>query len=122
MASKKIKESEGYLTFQIINTIIMIFVCLVTLYPFWYLIAQSFSSEQAIIQGKVTIFPVDFNLTTYISVIKQGDFLKFYGNTVVYSVIGTALSIFFSACLAYPLSKPQLRLNKFLTPFVIFTM
>ncbi|MCQ2579582.1 MAG: carbohydrate ABC transporter permease [Treponemataceae bacterium] len=100
----------------------MVLICIATLYPFLYLVAQSFSSEQAIIQGKVTIFPVDFNLTTYISVIKQGDFLKFYGNTVVYSVIGTALSIFFSACLAYPLSKPQLRLNKFLTPFVIFTM
>lgn len=116
------RETTRYQIFQICNNALMVLICIATLYPFLYLVAQSFSSEQAIIQGKVTIFPVDFNLTTYISVIKQGDFLKFYGNTVVYSVIGTALSIFFSACLAYPLSKPQLRLNKFLTPFVIFTM
>ena len=115
-------ETSRYQMFQIFNNVLMVLICIATLYPFLYLVAQSFSSEQAIIQGKVSIIPVDFNLTTYISVIKQGEFLKFYGNTIIYSIIGTALSIFFSACLAYPLSKPQLKLNKFLTPFFIFTM
>ena len=115
-------ETSRYQMFQIFNNVLMVLICIATLYPFLYLVAQSFSSEQAIIQGKVSIIPVDFNLTTYISVIKQGEFLKFYGNTIIYSIIGTSLSIFFSACLAYPLSKPQLKLNKFLTPFFIFTM
>ncbi len=122
MASKKIKESAGYLTFQIINTIIMIFVCLVTLYPFWYLIAQSFSSEQAITQGLVKFFPIDFNITTYVSVLKKGDFLKSYGNTLLYTFIGTISSIVLSCCMAYPLSKENLKGSKFLLKFIIFTM
>lgn len=121
MASK-IKESAGYLTFQIINTIIMIFVCLVTLYPFWYLIAQSFSSEQAITQGLVKFFPIDFNITTYVSVLKKGDFLKSYGNTLLYTFIGTISSIVLSCCMAYPLSKENLKGSKFLLKFIIFTM
>ena len=53
----KVRESAGYLVFKCINTIIMILVCIATLYPFLYLVAQSFSSEQAIMQGKVGIIP-----------------------------------------------------------------
>lgn len=116
------RESQGYRVFTVFNNIIMIIICFLTLYPFLYLVAQSFSSEQAIMQGKVSIIPVEFNITTYKKVLEKGEFLKFYKNTLVYSVIGTFLSIFFSSCLAYPLSKKQLRLNRFFTPFIIFTM
>jgi putative aldouronate transport system permease protein len=116
------RESRGYYIFQIINTFIMIFVCAITLYPFLYLVAQSFSSEQAIIQGKVSIIPVEFNITTYVSVLKKGDFIRYYLNTFKYTIVGTFFSIFLSMFLAYPLSKPELKLNKFIAPFIIFTM
>lgn len=116
------RESKGYRVFQVFNTLIMIAISAVTLYPFLYLIAQSFSSERAIIKGLVNIIPVDFNLTTYISVIKKGDFQKYYLNTLVYTFIGTTLSVLFSSMLAYPLSKKDLRFGGFLSKFIIFTM
>lgn len=118
----KIKVSTGYRVFQVFNTIIMILVCIITLYPFLYLVAQSFSSESAIVQGLVKLWPVEFNLTTYKSVISKGDFIRYYGNTILYAVIGTVGSLLFSAMLAYPLSKPELRLNKIAAPLIIFTM
>ncbi|MCQ2517334.1 MAG: carbohydrate ABC transporter permease [Lachnospiraceae bacterium] len=118
----KVKDSWQYRVFKVINVIIMLIICAATLYPFLYLVAQSFSSEAAIIKGQVSIFPVDFNLTTYRSVLMKGDFLNYYKNTILYAVIGTFFSVFFSALLAYPLSKSTLRLNKFFTPFIIFTM
>lgn len=118
----KIKESKSYKVFKVFNTILMIIIAMVTLYPFLYLVAQSFSAEAAIIKGQVTIFPVDFNLVTYKSVIAKGDFQRYYLNTVIYAVTGTIASLFTSSILAYPLSKPHLRLNKFFGPFIIFTM
>lgn len=118
----KIKENTGYKVFLVINTIIMILISVATLYPFLYLVSQSFSSEKAIIEGHVSLIPKGFNLKTYAYVLKTGDFLKFYKNTIVYTLIGTVVSLFFSSMLAYPLSKPELRGMKFLTPFVIFTM
>ncbi|NLO84855.1 MAG: carbohydrate ABC transporter permease [Clostridiales bacterium] len=117
-----VRESTGYRIFTVFNTILMIIICAVTLYPFLYLVAQSFSSEQAIIQGKVSIIPVEFNITTYQSVLAKGDFQRYYLNTIIYTIIGTVLSLFTTALLAYPLSKKHLRLNKFFTPFIIFTM
>lgn len=118
----KVKESWQYRVFQVFNVIIMLLVCAATLYPFLYLVAQSFSSEAAIIKGEVSLLPVDFNLVTYKSVLSKGDFLNYYKNTILYAVFGTVLSVFFSAMLAYPMSKPNLKLNKFFVPFVIFTM
>lgn len=118
----KVKESWQYRVFQVFNVIVMSLICIATLYPFLYLVAQSFSSEAAIIKGLVSIIPVDFNLVTYKSVLSKGDFLGYYKNTIIYAVVGTVLSVFFTAMLAYPMSKPNLRLNKVLVPFVIFTM
>lgn len=118
----KVRESAQYKVFKVFNTIIMLIISAATLYPFLYLVAQSFSSESAIVQGLVSIIPVEFNLVTYKSVLSKGDFQRFYLNTVVYSVIGTFVSVLFTAMLAYPLSKPKLRLNKFFIPFIIFTM
>ena len=118
----QIKESLGYEIFKVVNTVLMLIICFVTLYPFLYLVAQSFSSEQAIMSGKVGLIPVDFNLETYISVLKKGDFLRSYKNTLIYSVIGTFLSLLFSCCLAYPLSKKEVVGSKVIVKLIIFTM
>ena len=86
-AGVKVKESTGYLVFKFVNTLIMIFICVITLYPFLYLVAQSFSSEAAIVQGKVSLLPVGFNIETYKSVLEKGDFLISYKNTIIYAIL-----------------------------------
>jgi len=118
----KVKESGGYFVFQCFNTVIMILICIVTLYPFLYLVAQSFSSEEAIMMGKVGLLPVGFNVETYISVLEKGDFLRSYKNTLIYAVLGTVLSIISGCALAYPLSKDNLKGNKVILKIIIFTM
>ena len=120
----KIRESAGYRVFTVFNTIIMILVSVATLYPFLYLISQSFTSTQAIIEGYTGLVPKGFNIETYKYILTRNDyeFLRYYLNTIIYTFIGTVLSLFFSAILAYPLSKPNLRINKILSPFIIFTM
>lgn len=116
------KMSRSYRIFQIFNTVLMVLIILVTLYPFVYLVAQSFSSDAAVSTGRITFYPIDFSLETYKYILRDNSFFKYYGNTILYSVTGTAISVAGTAILAYPLSKRKLRLNKFFTPFVVFTM
>lgn len=116
------RATTSYRTFQVFNTLVMTLVVLFTLYPFVYLIAQSFSSEAAIYAGKVTIFPVDFTTESYKLLLQKPEFYHYYGNTILYVVVGTLISVSATAVLAYPLSKEKLRLNKFFIPFVVFTM
>ena len=120
----KIKDSVGYRVFTVFNTIIMILVAVATLYPFLYLVSQSFTSTQAIIEGYTGLVPKDFNVDTYAYVLTRNDyeFLRYYLNTIIYTVIGTVLSLFFSSILAYPLSKPNLRINKILSSLIILMM
>ena len=97
----------------------MAIISIVTLFPFLYLILQSFTADQAIIAGDLSIQAFldgklnfdDFSIKTYIYVITRNDFefLKYYGNTILYTFIGTVLSLFFSSILAYLLT-PDLEI------------
>ena len=122
MGPMKIKESGSYRVFKVFNAIILTLISVAMLYPFLYLIAQSFSSTQAIVAGQVGLIPKDFNISTYKYVVTDGKFIPYYGNTIVYSIIGTVCALLFSALLAYPLSKAELYGGKAINKFIIFTM
>ena len=122
MGPMKIKESASYRVFKVFNAIILTLISVAMLYPFLYLVAQSFSSTQAIVAGEVGLIPKDFNISTYKYVITDGKFIPYYGNTIVYSIIGTVCALLFSALLAYPLSKAELYGGKAINKFIIFTM
>lgn len=122
MGPMKIKESGSYRVFKVFNAIILTLISAAMLYPFLYLVAQSFSSTQAIVAGQVGLIPKDFNISTYKYVVTDGKFIPYYGNTVVYSIIGTVCALLFSALLAYPLSKAELYGGKAINKFIIFTM
>ena len=122
MGPMKIKESGSYRVFKVFNAIILTLISVAMLYPFLYLVAQSFSSTQAIVAGQVGLIPKDFNISTYKYVITDGKFIPYYGNTIVYSIIGTVCALLFSDLLAYPLSKAELYGGKAINKFIIFTM
>ncbi len=121
-AALKVRENTGYKVFLVFNAIIMVLVSVATLYPFLYLVAQSFSSEKALTAGYNGIIPKGFNIDTYKAVLTQGDFLNYYKNTIIYAIVGTLASLITSSLLAYPLSKTNLKVTRILAPFIIFTM
>lgn len=116
------RESKQYKIFKVFNVSILIIIVFCTLYPFVNVIAQSFSSEAYINAGKVTLFPRGFNIDTYKTIAQDSMFWINYKNTVVYTVVGTAISMFLTTIFAYALSKKRLVGRKFLTFFAVFTM
>ena len=120
--SSSIKDSTSYKVFTAVNTIALLLMCAVMLYPFIMLLAQSFSSAGAISAGKVNLFPVDFNLDTYRAVANNGSFWRSYGNTVVYTVIGTTIAMVLTTTYAFVLSKKHLRGRSLLIGIAVFTM
>ena len=118
----KIKDTRSYKVFTVVNTVLLLLMCAVMLYPFIMLLAQSFSSAGAINAGKVNLFPVDFNLDTYRVVANNGNFWRSYGNTVVYTVIGTTIAMVLTTTYAFVLSKKHLRGRSVLIGIAVFTM
>jgi putative aldouronate transport system permease protein len=118
----RIKDSTSYKVFTVVNMTVLVLMCAVMLYPFVMLIAQSFSSAGAINAGKVNLFPVGFNLDTYKVVANNDNFWRAYGNTVVYTVIGTTIAMVLTTSYAYVLSKKHLKGRGLLIGIAVFTM
>ncbi|GIN09011.1 sugar ABC transporter permease [Shouchella clausii] len=116
------QESIQYKIFKVFNVFILLVIVFCTLYPFLNVVAQSFSSEAYISAGEVNLIPKGFNMETYKTVIEDRMFWINYKNTVVYTVVGTAISMFFTTIFAYALSKRRLVGRRFLTLFAVFTM
>jgi putative aldouronate transport system permease protein len=117
-----IKDSRGYRVFQVINGAILTGVVVVTLIPFINILARSFSGETYIRSGQVSLWPRGFNLTTYKRVMEDGVFWTNYRNTVVYTVVATAIAIVLTTCYAYVLSKKHLKGRGLLVAVALFTM
>lgn len=116
------KESVEYKIFKVFNVVVLLLIIFCTLYPFVNVIAQSFSDETSINAGQVTLYPQGFNIDTYKTVISDKMFWINYKNTVVYTIVGTTISMILTTMFAYALSKRRLKGRRFLTLFAVFTM
>ncbi|MFE6522624.1 carbohydrate ABC transporter permease [Streptomyces sp. NPDC057794] len=117
-----VRPSRSYRVFQGVNGVVLTLVVLVTLYPFVNILARSFSGERHIRAGEVTLLPKGFNLTTYRIVFQDAMFWRNYGNTVLYTVVATAVAMVLTTCYAYVLSKKRLKGRGLLVGVAVFTM
>lgn len=92
------------------------------LYPFVNIIAVSFSSSRAITAKEVILWPVEFNLLAYEQLIHDGQLFASMKNTVILTVVGTALNLIATTLVAYVLSKKRLYGRKFFIGMIVFTM
>lgn len=117
-----IKASKSYRVFQVINITILLLIVAATLYPFLYVVATSFSGESYVRSAAITFYPKGFNTETYNAVIKEKYFWLGYKNTVLYTVVATAISLFMTTIFAYALSKKRLIGREIILKFAVFTM
>lgn len=101
---------------------VMIFVLLVCLVPFLYMIALSLSDPKAIVNKQVAFWPVGFTLASYEQIVSYPNFFRAYGNTILYTVCGTGISLLMTTLFAYPLSKAFLRGQSIFMKMVIVSM
>ncbi|TLP52563.1 carbohydrate ABC transporter permease [Microbispora triticiradicis] len=117
-----VDRTPGRRLFRVVNAVVLAGVVLVTLYPFVNIVARSLSDEFAIRAGKVNLLPVGFTFHTYGFVASDPTFWTNYRNTVVYTVVATAIAMIMTTCYAYVLSKRHLKGRTFLIGVAVFTM
>ncbi len=92
------------------------------LLPFLHILAGSFSSGNAIMQGKVTIFPIEFTLLNFKAVLNDAAIWRSFGISIFVTVFGTAINLLLTSLMAYGLAKTDLKGRSFLILLVLFTM
>lgn len=104
------------------NYFILFLVSVTMLFPFLNILAGSFSSGSAILMNKVTIFPVEFNLDNYKSVVGNWAIWKAFLISAYVTAMGTFVSLLFTSLMAYGLSRPELKGRNWVLRMVVFTL
>ncbi|MFA6841297.1 MAG: carbohydrate ABC transporter permease [Sphaerochaetaceae bacterium] len=115
-------QGRGERIFNIAMVFIGLAISAVVLYPLYYTVIASISKPLYVENGSVLFVPKGVTLESYRQAASKPGIWVAYANTIFYTVVGVLVNMFFTATMAYSLSKPRLRFRKFLTLFAVFTM
>ncbi|MCY9593238.1 carbohydrate ABC transporter permease [Paenibacillus chitinolyticus] len=97
-------------------------VSLIVLYPLVFVLVASFSSPEAVMRGEVWLWPKDITWMGYTKIFQNNEILTGYLNTIVYTVVGTAINLILSVAAAYPLSRKDFAGRNAISALMVFTM
>lgn len=109
--------------FTLINTLLMIFLMIITLYPFLYVLFASLSDPNEFIAHSGTLlYPLSPNLDSYWAVLNNPNILIGYKNTILIVVVGTGINLLMTCVGAYFLSRTGPMLKKPIMILITVTM
>ncbi len=100
----------------------LFFMTLLALYPVLYVLSMSFSSEEHLILRDVYFFPKGLTLDSYATLFETNDIWVAYGNTIVYTSLGTFIGLSTTVMLSYAVSQKKFRGRKIVIWTVLITM
>lgn len=122
MKRKKMKlcwEDRG---FHIVNTILMLIIGLVTLYPLYYIVLASVTDPTVVNSGKLLLFPEKIYLEGYKAAFEYEQLFTGFFNSIIYTVVGTTINLVLTIPGAYALSRKDLKGRNVVMFLFTFTM
>ncbi len=116
------RYSFGEKVFNVCNIIMMVFLSVITIYPFWNVFITSISPVGEANTFGLHLYTLHPTFEAYAKVMQNSYLLIAYRNTIFRTVVGTALNVTLSCIVAYPLSKKYLPLRNLWTGLIVFTM
>jgi putative aldouronate transport system permease protein len=121
-SNQKLIKSSKISTFDIINATIMIFIVIVTLYPFLNVLAISFNESQDTVKGGITIFPRVFTLENFKTIFSFGNIPQAFLISVLRTISGTILSLIACSMVAFVLSRKDFQARALFSKFLAVTL
>jgi len=118
----KMKMSRADKVFTTLVIVLMLLVCLVIVYPLYYVVLASITDPVIVNSGKVLLYPENLYLNGYQTTLKYTPLWTAYGNTILYTVVGTIVSLVATIPAGYSLSRSDLPGRRGLIFVFTFTM
>ena len=118
----RVREARGDQFFYAMVVFCLSLSLLVVFYPLVFIISSSFSDAEAVIAGRVVLFPINPSLEGYKAVFDYNDVWIGYLNTIFYTFVGTAINVFMTILIAYPLSRKDFVGRNLITFVITFTL
>lgn len=91
---------------------VLILYTIIALFPVLLVVMNSFKSRAAIFGAPLALpTPATFDLIGYATVLKQGDFLAYFQNSLIVTVVSLFFVLLFGAMAAFALSEYRFRGN-----------
>ncbi len=116
------KRSVDDIIFDSVNTVFLLLLCVVMLYPMLNTLAVSLNDATDSVRGGIYLWPREFTLYSYQHVFGEAQLLQAGIISVLRTVVGTAISVFCTAMVAYTISRQYFVLRKFVTIAFVLTM
>ena len=108
--------------FIIVDSILALFFLLICLYPLYFILIASFSNPSLVAGGKVWIIPRGLTLDGYKMMLAKSEIWRGYGNTILYTLTGTAINLIFTISAGYALSRKTRPFRSAINMFFLLTM
>lgn len=118
----KVKKINSISFGTIINYTLLTLLVIICVYPFLNVVAYSFSSNRAVLSGKITFYPIEFQLDAYQQIITRGQIWVSIRVTAIVTALGTIIGLLLTVLAAYALSKKKLKGRTWITALILFTM
>lgn len=115
-------ETRGDKLFGVINSLLLVMILLIVLYPLVFVLSASISNPAAVSRGELWLFPKEITFVGYEKVFQNREILTGYGNTILYTVIGTSINLLMTILAAFPLSRTNLPGRNVIMFALVFTM
>lgn len=117
-----LRDRYGDRAFNIAATTVLLLSILAVVYPLYFIVIASISDPNAVYEGKVWLFPSGITNEGYERIFADSRIWNGLGNTVIYTVLGTAVSVSTILCGAYALSRKDMPGRKILMLLFVITM
>lgn len=108
--------------FHIVNTVIMVLIAIVMVYPLYYIVLASVTDPTVVNTGKLLLFPEKIYLEGYKAAFEYKQLYTGFLNSILYTVAGTMISICLTIPGAYALSRKDLKGRNVVMFLFTFTM
>ena len=108
--------------FDIVITILVLFLVIIVLYPLIYVISCSVSDPALVAAGKVFLLPKGFTLAGYERVFQDQSIMLGYANSLFYTVVGTVINLIVTVPAGYVLTKSEVPGTRIIMMMFLFTM
>lgn len=116
------RKSKGDFLFDLINYTVLTIGMLLILYPLYFILIASVSDPNNIYAGDVWLYPKGFTFDGYERIFNDSSIWIGYGNSMLYAIVGTAISVALILLAAYPLSRKDFIGRNFFMWFFMLTM
>jgi putative aldouronate transport system permease protein len=119
---KRNRRTTSEYIFDNINILIMLFICAITIYPIWYVLVNSLNDGVDAMRGGIYWWPREFTFANYKAVFETPGIVTSFSVTIAKTVIGTITHVFFTAMVAYAISRRDLYGRNFYMLVGVITM